>query len=135
MSILAFLLFFFNVFIDHETEINYRNFKYRFDLTLLNYYSKNNNNKVSLLQDSFKTLYSGSFSSNIRAHKEYHFLPELQPKVKNEWRVASFYYDDESDRAFKVMTGIRACAMQYMITGDKREEIVIWDPLEIWIYT
>ncbi len=55
-----------------------------------------------LLEDDFSALPSGMISSDVGAHTEYHFLPELIPR--GHWQVASFYHDKESAQAWQVFS-------------------------------
>lgn len=57
-------------------------------------------NEVMLLEDDFSGLDTGSFSVNVGAHTEYHYLPEAAPG--GNWAVTSFRSGDEYGRAWQV---------------------------------
>lgn len=70
-------------------------------------------------------------------HIEYHYLPAAAPK--GNWAVSCFK-SDGSQRAWRVVEfpndgHPELCNAVLDLTGDCRDEIVVWDPWEIWVYT
>lgn len=101
------------------------------------------NKEAFLFYDDFKELNRGPLSSQVGAFTEYHYLPVNWTGASEEffvhnpnvdqggmfdgWRrkVAEFADDGHPDMCNAVLD----------ITGDCRDEIVVWDPNEIWVYT
>jgi len=55
---------------------------------------------VVLFEDGFAELRTGSLGSDVGAHTEYHYLPELAPKGR--WSVAAFISSPMSQLAWRV---------------------------------
>lgn len=64
--------------------------------------------KGMLFSDNYTALPRGPLGSNVGAHTEYHFLHEAKPK--GNWAISAFRHNVP-------------------------ESIVVWDPLELWVYT
>ena len=91
----------------------------------------------------------GPMSSAFGAQTEYHFLPDAAPK--SAWAVSTFRWNLDDCWYVRTIDGAKAiyqrrtnpdtfwhpdmCNAVLDITGDCRDEIVVWDPHEIWIYT
>ena len=67
----------------------------------------------TLLEDDFSQYRAGLFSSEVGAHSEYHYLPEMAPK--GPWAVSTFRSSVPSQRAWRIVEehGEAAMAQTY----------------------